>query len=73
MASETFAHVIGRLEADPVFRLALEADPWLALACYDRIRDGREPQVVSVGPSGVAGEARRRRRPSGTRQDRAAA
>lgn len=54
MTSETFAHAIGRLEADPLLRLALAADPWLALACYDQIR-GSEPWRASLGPTDVAG------------------
>ena len=59
MTSETFAEAIGRMEADPLFRLALEADPWLALACYDQIR-GSEPRLASLRPSEVAVDAGRR-------------
>ena len=58
MTSETFAHLIGRLEADPLWRLALEADPWQALACYELIR-GDEPRLAPFGPSEVAVGSRR--------------
>jgi hypothetical protein len=57
MARDTFADLIGRINADSAFRLALEADPWLALACRDLVRDGRQQQPVSLRASDIALEA----------------
>ena len=45
--------------------------PWLALACYDLIRDGR--QVVSLRPSDAARGTSPHGRPSQSPKDRAAA
>jgi hypothetical protein len=71
MASDTFADLINRMKADSALRPALEADPWLALACYDLIRDGR--QVVSLRPSDAARGTSPHGRPSQSPKDRAAA
>ena len=71
MASDTFADVIGRMDADSALRPALEADLWLALACYDLARDGR--QVVSLRPSDAARGTSPHGRPSQSWKGRAAA
>ena len=66
MTSETFAHVIGCMEADPLWRLALEADPWQALACYLQIGRAEPRLATSLTDRGT------RRRTTRVRHDRAA-
>jgi len=54
MAVDTFADVLGGMNADSALQLSLEADPWLALARRDLVRDGRRRQPVSLRASDIA-------------------
>lgn len=50
METRTVAEVIGEMRTDRAFCLALEADPWLALACHDLIL--RPAPTAQVEPAG---------------------